>query len=530
MKLITLFKQHKLLAAFLAIAIISAIGITAAKIKNSSTGESPVEPPQATLIAAKDFVRQKNITLDNGVVESLGQADLRSQFSAPIARVNAALGSMVTAGQILVELKNDDLDAQMDQAKAGLAAAFARFDETKRGARPEDLMVSQNAADQAKVALVNAIQDAYAKSDDAFRNHIDKFFTNPREKFPQFSIVINAGGNQAAFSGSDVNAQRKTESEKYGIETMLENWQLSTDATIINSNLEQAVFLAKTNLQREIGFMNTMAISVNGLSSDNASYKQIIDGYKAEFSAARSIVAGSLQALSAAQAGWRGTGDALALKAAGATNEQIKQAQASVDQANAAVKALDAAIEKTIVRSPIAGRVSYLSARVGELATPGQLVASVVNPGALIVKTYASETDFPFISEGDAATVGTAQGTVRTVSPAVNPTTKKIEVNIALNQGNSGLVVGQTATVVVIPKKLANETPSFLIPIQAVRFSADGNSVFVVGQDSTIGQVMVSTRQLVGENVEVISGLDMDMKILSSVRGFKVGDKIKSQE
>ncbi|MCU0653230.1 MAG: hypothetical protein MUD10_03140, partial [Candidatus Pacebacteria bacterium] len=70
----------------------------------------------------------------------------------------------------------------------------------------------------------------------------------------------------------------------------------------------------------------------------------------------------------------------------------------------------------------------------------------------------------------------------------------------------------------------------YSLPIPAVQFTDSGNFVLTVGNDGVIAGAPVTVGELVGENVQITGGLTPDMKILSSVRGFKAGGKVRIQE
>ena len=533
MNIFTILAKHKITVIFSILAVAAASLATINALKTQTSGQTAESAPMVSLVSASDYQKQKTVDIGNGTVQSLGQADLRSQFSAPITRINAKLGDKVGAGQVLIQLKNDDIIAQMDQAQAALASAQSRLDELKRGNRAEDIAISQTSAGETQTALINSIKDAYAKSDDAIHNHIDKFFQNPRGINADFLIILNIGGNQATVQPSNSDLARDVSNEKYALESTFKIWQDSTSklhASAEKNEIEIALAAAKSNLQSEIDFMNLMAPIVNDLTIDNTTYKQVLDGYKTEFSASRSTVSGALASLQGAETSWRTANKSLDLKLAGSSEEQISQGQAAVDQAQASVNALRATLAKTAIVSPIAGEISYINGHIGEFVSAGALVASVINPDALQVKAYVSENDLPFVSENDAATIGdNATGIVQTISPAVDSQTKKAEINVLVTKNaRNQIVVGQSVSLKIASAKLKQTGNAYLLPIEMVRFSGNGNYVFTVG-NGLIEQVPVTTGEIVGENVYVIEGITPDMKIVSSARGLKAGDKVNIQ-
>lgn len=507
-------KKNWRLAALGAIALVIIIIIIAYRLEQGrATQNNSSLIPTVSLIAIKDYLEPAAITLDNGTIESVSQADLRAQLPAAIAQVNASLGDYVAAGQIIVAQKNDDIKAQLSSAQSNLEAA-------KKGDRPEDLAIAQTQNDQAKIALASAIQDSYAKADDAIQNHIDKFFANPENTNLQFSIIINAGAaGTIQFGADETDAQRQVELEKIALIARMSGWQKSVSDPAVS--LETNLALSKSNLNYIIGFLNDMSVAVNSLTSDNATFKQILDGYKAELSGARATISGSLASLQGSETAWRLANQTLTLKQVGSTPEQLKLAQSAVD-------ALEAQLEKTYIRAPFSGKISFLDAKVGELASGNQLIATVVNPGALQISTYASAQDLPNITVGDRVIIGqTGAGTVSRVSPAIDPLTKKAQLIVTVSQNDSlsAFIIGQTVSLRIQSRKMAQTTPVYLLPLQAVRSNSQ-DFVYTVGQDSVVRQIPVIVGDLVGEKIEVSGDLAGDLKIISSTSGLSAGDKV----
>ena len=80
----------------------------------------------------------------NGDPELLGTLEwdrvgIPAEASETILRWDVAEGDQVKAGQLLLELDPRRLDAQVAQARGGVAQARARLDELSNGARSEDI-------------------------------------------------------------------------------------------------------------------------------------------------------------------------------------------------------------------------------------------------------------------------------------------------------------------------------------------------------------------------------------------------------
>jgi len=73
-----------------------------------------------------------------------------------VAWIGVEKGDRVQQGQVLVRLEDQEFRAQVNQAKANLAAAEARLDQLKAGSRPQEKLKDKAAVMQAEANLKNA--------------------------------------------------------------------------------------------------------------------------------------------------------------------------------------------------------------------------------------------------------------------------------------------------------------------------------------------------------------------------------------
>jgi multidrug resistance efflux pump len=183
---------------------------------------------------------------------------------------------------------------------------------------------------------------------------------------------------------------------------------------------------------------------------------------------------------------------ALLAKEGWASTEVYQQTTSALHQLEAAVAADQAAINKAqldlsrvVVRSPVNGYVTNLLAQLGDYATVGQKLISVVDSDSFWVDGYFEETSLGRIQDGDPATVkligysqlvrghvgGVARGiNIPNAQPdqaglaSVNPIftwvrlAQRVPVRIKIDQVPDGvrLVAGMTATVQVDPHARAS--------------------------------------------------------------------------
>src|ERR1044072_4469955 len=76
-----------------------------------------------------------------------------------VAWIGVEKGDRVEQGQVLVRLEDNEFRAQVNQARANLAAAQARLDQLRAGSRPQEKLKDQAAVIQAQATLKNAQSD-----------------------------------------------------------------------------------------------------------------------------------------------------------------------------------------------------------------------------------------------------------------------------------------------------------------------------------------------------------------------------------
>ena len=85
-----------------------------------------------------------------------------------VAWIGVEKGDVVQEGQVLVRLEDSEFRAQVNQAKANLAAAQARLDQLRSGSRPEEKLKDRAAVLQAEANLKNA-EAEYQRTEALYR-------------------------------------------------------------------------------------------------------------------------------------------------------------------------------------------------------------------------------------------------------------------------------------------------------------------------------------------------------------------------
>lgn len=207
--------------------------------------------------------------------------------------------------------------------------------------------------------------------------------------------------------------------------------------------------------------------------------------------------------------------------------QALEAAQAELDVAEAEIQRATAVAGAarvgndgrtlTIV-SPIAGRVTSLSAIVGGHVSPDAELFRVAKPGAVQIEAPLTADDLRRVAVGDAATVlsrsgGPVPATVRGLTPGVSATTRAATVILVPNAGPgaTALLAGEGVQVRLHARSSASQ-PGVAVPEEAVQNLDGRDVVFVRTPEGFRAQpVYVGTRS--GGLAQIVSGLQASQQV-----------------
>lgn len=211
-------------------------------------------------------------------------------------------------------------------------------------------------------------------------------------------------------------------------------------------------------------------------------------------------------------------------------------AQARVAAAEAALQVRQLRLQHAVVLAPDDGVISARSATVGAVVGAGTELFRLVRQGRLEWRAEVLASDLPLLAPGTRARVTAASGavvdgTVRKTGPTVDPETRKLLVYVDVPAMARASASGQPT---VLPGMFARgefllgETAALTVPQEAVVVRDGFSYVFVLdaGQRVQLRKVQVGRR--VGEQVEVLDGLDAGQPVAVQGAGFlNEGDLVR---
>lgn len=478
-----------------------------------------------TLVISKgDFIQQVSVS---GKVVSAEDVDLGFSQSGRVTGVYVKAGERVGAGTTLAQVENGDLRANVLQKEAALETQEAKLDSLEMGTRPEEIAVTEStvASDeialvQANSALQNAIHSAYTVSDDAVRNAVDVFMSNPRSTNPQLM-----------FQTSSSQFDNAVKSGRTNIESVLAAWQVANAGLSDTADLTAPTAGAQANLAA----ISKLLADVNGALNQaitNPSVTQAnINGWITDVAAARKALNTAAVTLTSALTSKKSAASTLdkdkktlALQKAGTTSANIAAQNAQVKSALADLANARAQLEKTIIRAPFSGVVSRMDLKVGSIVSAGdEPKVSMASDGLFQIESFVPEVNIALIALGNPADITldaygesvAFKAKVITIDPAetIRDGVSTYKVVLQFIEEDTRVRSGMTANVRVTT---AEKSGVLSVP-QGIVTERDGKKYVPVISGDEIIEREIETGQVSSlGNIEILSGISEGEVVLLS--------------
>jgi multidrug efflux pump subunit AcrA (membrane-fusion protein) len=438
----------------------------------------------------------------------VSEADLQAERGGRVTSVRVKAGDVVAAGTVIATLENAAEQASVLQAQGAYQAALASRAQGTVGVREAEtaLTTAKNTSRTAVAAALNTVSGIV-------RTDIDAYFSGADTALP--GLRISGYGETTSIVNSRV-----------ALTTTLQTWEQSVSALSDSSDLSAALLDARTRTGAVVSLVDSL---INALNRDTSATGAALDERNAKISALTAVRGSLLTLQSSLQASANSLSaakDALAraeINASGANGPSATDAQ--ITQALGTLRAAQANLEKTIMRSPISGQVAVLRVSVGEYLAPSTPVARVTGGRGLEISVFVGERDRDRFSVGAPVVIdGYATGTVINIAPAIDPLTQKVEVKVATDDAR--LVNGDTVSLKLDTATTTVETMKRIeVPITAIKFTDTAGSIFVVENDKLVARP-VSVGDINGSLVTITEGLDTTTEFVIDVRGKAEGETV----
>jgi RND family efflux transporter MFP subunit len=196
-----------------------------------------------------------------------------------------------------------------------------------------------------------------------------------------------------------------------------------------------------------------------------------------------------------------------------------RSAMANVAAAQASLAETSTRRGQTDVRAPVGGLITSRSVVKGQIVAAGTELFRLVRDGRLELNAQVPEQDLAAVRPGMPATVMgngvSTTGTVRIVTPQVDPQTRVGLARIALSAG-SALKPGMFATASIA----GGAVPSLTVPQASIVYRTDQSGVYVLDASSHVHFRPVKTGERVADKVEVLAGVNAGERVVAQGAGF----------
>lgn len=166
-----------------------------------------------------------------------------------------------------------------------------------------------------------------------------------------------------------------------------------------------------------------------------------------------------------------------------ATNQEINQARRAADDARLQLNSLqdNGAASHAVIKSPADGIVVTLGSQAGQTVAAGSILAEIVAADAIEVRVGVEPDDLNALQAGgevklfpvNQPSAAAVTGTVRLLTASVNPTSRLVDVFVALPKASGFLLGGY-----VRAEFSRRATGAWIVPISALIFEAEGAHIF----------------------------------------------------
>ena len=208
---------------------------------------------------------------------------------------------------------------------------------------------------------------------------------------------------------------------------------------------------------------------------------------------------------------------------------QLDTDEAQVKAAKADLGALEAQIERKVVRAPFTGRLGLRAVNVGQYLGPGAVIATLESKDSVYVDFSVPQQRSSDVKVGTKVTVtlpaakdakaGVYEGIVAAVEPSLDSSTRTIKLRASVSDKEDKLRPGMFANVAIAI--VARGGPVVTVPATAIVHASYGDSVFVVESKKDGASAAKTARQQIvrvgesrGDFVSIPEGLKAGQEVV----------------
>ncbi len=349
-KLVLKYGKTKVVIGLIVLAV--ALGALTSSFMGEGETTEDVAPATATARTVSLY------TISSGDGTAVRTADgnafiVRAESGGRVERV-AQAGDTVARGAIVAQVENSAQRAAVLQAQGAYEAALAAANQSSVGQGS-----AERAYQEALIQAVNAYKSAFSTADDVLRNTVDQVFSQPDSMTP--GLKIDSRGDATKINDARVDLERR-----------FDLWR----ANVGTASSDDALALLET-AEANVSALSTLVVTLTShVNDDDRTESTTLRG---DFATARGTLTGVLTSLSGARSALIGAESAKEQAEIAGGDSDTSLAQAQVKQALGVLESARAALNKTAIKTPVAGMVTAVSISVGDIINVGSDVVFVAS-------------------------------------------------------------------------------------------------------------------------------------------------------
>lgn len=207
------------------------------------------------------------------------------------------------------------------------------------------------------------------------------------------------------------------------------------------------------------------------------------------------------------------------------TEVQYLEAKNRKESLESRLATLQSQLDQSVVRAPFAGRVDEISAKVGEIASPGMPLVRLLNPDDVYIKADISESFVGKFSSGEDVSIyfpvqeQTLISEITSVGQVINNENRTFSVEIKMPKADFVVRPNQVAVLKLTDYRKEN---ALVVPTRLIQKDDEGMFLYTVEKE---GDVLTATKARIetglsfGAETEVVKGLQGNERIIE--KGYR---------
>lgn len=474
-----------------------------------------------------------------GEVELAEEVDLRFKTSGIVERINVKVGDRVNKGAYLIQLSSGEVQSQFLQAQASYNQAKAKLDQLLAGATTEEIRVTEQVLENARIAL----EDAEIEADNDLQQDYNSALVDlvnasskcnkaladlrdmERIYFYRSTSLDNTfrekrSSARAAFEDADELVDKALEDPTYeNIDTALIELN-SAAGKVIDALDYTKTAMSDPSIREDVAAADRTTIDTD-ITNTNTVYSNIND---AQADIANQKIANQTD-INTAEATYNKAKADLEELEAPPRPVDIAIYQADVEKYRANMSEFNQKLRDASIVAPFSGVVAKIDTRIGEVVSANdKVVASLISPGNFQIRADIPEADIrkvglnnPVEITLDAFPEEIWQAQVVEIEPVETVIEGVVyyRIKILFEEAGEKVRSGMTADVTI---ETGRKKDVLYVPQRSIVFKNNVKFVRVLKGDG-FEEIEVETGLKGNEGqVEIISGLEEGQEVVTFIK------------